>query len=67
MFGVFPSVVFVFPLFVVFAASHLFLEWPGVVSLTRRAVLPTPGRSDSRGITQFWDVVWTPPMCQRLG
>ena len=42
VFGVSPSVVFVFPLFFVFAASHLFLEWPGVVSLTRRVVLPTP-------------------------
>ena len=35
-------------------AATLFLEGPGVVSLTWRVVLPTPRRSDSQGTAQFW-------------
>ena len=36
------------------SAATLFLEGPGVVSLTRRVVLPTPRRSDSQGKAQSW-------------
>ena len=44
---------FRFPFVFCFAATP-FLERPGVVSLTRRVLLPTPRRSDSQGTAQFW-------------
>ena len=34
--------------------GHTFSRRPGVVSLTRRVVLPTPRRSDSQGKAQSW-------------
>ena len=53
VFRCFSCLVFLFPLVFCFAAT-LFLDGPGVVSLTRRVVLPTPRRSDSQGTAQFW-------------
>ena len=51
---------FLFPLVFCCAATP-FLEGPGVVSLTRRVVLPTPRRSDSQGTAQSWAGAWMPP------
>ena len=51
-----------------FAATH-FLEGPGVVSLTRRVVLPTPRRVTARGRPSLGRGPWTPPFwgfCRRI-
>ena len=65
---------FLFPL-VFSCAATPFLEGPGVVSLTRRVVLPTPRRSDSQGKAQSWAGAFDAPfsgilsaffVCQRV-
>ena len=40
---------------------------PGVVSLTRRVVLPTPRRSDSQGTAQFWAGALDAPFFRDFG